>query len=132
VTEFLNWVQHGSGVSAKYWYLTYDHIYKTPRGEILQLRWPGDGGFAGHAAIRSYFELDVGFSTGCSDFSTPDKFPLILAGAIKEGQFRGVGISTELLTKEAAQRYSEKEDDDRFNLFWDMFSIIENRAEAWR
>ena len=130
--KFLSWIQLGSGVRAKYYYITHDLIYKTPRGEILQLRWPGDGGFAGHAAISSYFEEPVGFTVECTDFSTPDKFPSQLAEAIKDGKFRGVGMSLELLSKEATQYYSQKKDDDRFNLFWDIFAVPSNRIEAWR
>jgi len=132
MTEFINWVQHGSSTRAKYWYMTFDLIYHTPRGEILQLRWPGDGGFAGHAAIRSYFELDTGFSANCSDFTSPDKFPPQIVEAVKEGQFRGVGMSLDLLTKESIERYSQTTDDDKFNSFWDMFLILENRTEVWR
>jgi len=38
---------------------------------------------AGHAAIYSYFELAIGFSSGCDDFTSPDNFPLEIAEAIK-------------------------------------------------
>uniref|UniRef100_A0A6M3IVJ4 Uncharacterized protein n=1 Tax=viral metagenome TaxID=1070528 RepID=A0A6M3IVJ4_9ZZZZ len=127
--KFLSYIVSGTRPDKKYLYLTHDLVYNTPRGKILQLRWPGDGGFSGHAAIRSYFETDLGMEVEQTDFVAPDRFPEEIEQAIKEGKFRSMGISYDLLTPEAIREYEKTEDQD---IFWDLFSVNENRAEAWR
>ncbi len=87
--EFISWVQQGE----KVFFLTYDQIYTTPRGDALR-KWDNNSeDYIGHGAIRFYYELEreEGTNKERTDFSTPKNFPPVIVKAIKEGKFRGLG-----------------------------------------
>ena len=92
----------------KYYYLTYDLIHNTPRGELLQKKYGGDD-LIGHSAIREYFEIRAGEGTNweCTSFSTPKNFPAVIVKAIKRGEFRGFGTPEGLLTEPASAEYQK-------------------------
>lgn len=102
---------------------------------MLQHGYPGDGGFAGHNAIRIYFDFDGGMGKSGDDFMAPDRFPGIIANNMKAGAFRGLCMNYDLLTPEAVEEYKKYKGDleeKNQQIFWDLFANQENRAEAWR
>ena len=125
----------------KWYFLTHDLIHNTPRGEIIQKKFPGSGELIGHSAIREYYGLRSGEGENWerSDFSTPENFPTIIARAIKRGEFRGFGEPAGLLIatadkawKEAIATADKAWQEAKATAFWDLFAIPENRAKAWR
>ena len=109
--EFLSAVKGKTKTGKDKWYfLTHDLIYNTPRGEIIQKQFPGiDGEVLGHSAIRAYFEIRSGEGENweCTDFTTPDNFPAVIVKAIKRGEFRGFGNPVGLLKAQADKTYQE-------------------------
>jgi hypothetical protein len=108
--EFLSCVKtKDKNGTDKYYFLTHDLIHNTPRGEIIQKKYPGQGELVGHAAIRECFELrsNEGENWECDDFSTPDNFPSIIVKAIKRGEFRGFGEPKGLLSAAPYKAYQE-------------------------
>ncbi len=92
----------------KYYFLTYNLIHNTPRGELLQAKYGGDDLF-GHSAIREYFELDdKGENWEQTDFSTPKNFPSVIVKAIKCGEFRGFLLPRGLLSQPLDDDYNAK------------------------
>jgi hypothetical protein len=63
--------------------------------------------YCGHGTIREWFRLDAdqGKERECTDFSTPDNFPPGIVKAIKDGDYRGLGIGIGLLTQLAYDEY---------------------------
>ena len=61
----------------------------------------------GHGAIESFYpELKgKGENKECTDFSSPDNFPLEIVEAIKDGKMTRFGIETVLLTESAWAEY---------------------------
>jgi hypothetical protein len=117
VCEFLSAIKTKSKTGRDKWYfLTHDLIHNTPRGEIIQKKYKGDGELIGHSAIREYFELRSGTGENweCSDFSTPDNFPTVIVKALKRGEFKGFNVPAGLLlqTKRDAidKEYQPKQD----------------------
>jgi len=102
--EFMSWVEKGD----KVYFLTYDLIHNTPRGEIIQKRFPGYGEPLGHSPIRAYFGIRGGEDKECTDFSTPDNFPEPIAEAIKNGEMRGFGCPEGLLLPKIYDDYEAK------------------------
>ena len=147
--EFPSWVEAGGNV----YFLTRAQV-DSPQGDILQRRFPGEGELIGHAAIRAYYDLDTGVNKECTDFSKPDNFPLVIAKAIKNGEFRLFGTPKGLLLCDAvgakwqaewnavgakwqAERNAvdakwQAERDAVGANFWDLFAIPENRNSAWK
>jgi len=148
--EFMSWVEKGG----KVYFLTHDLILNTPRGEIIQKRFYGDGEPIGHSAIRAYFGIRGGKDKECTNFSTPDNFPEPIAEAIKNGEMRGFGCPEGLLLPKIYDEYEAK----RMTLYdsiiywaerkllnngykaerklprdeyWDLFAKPENRNPAW-
>ena len=155
--DFLSWIEKPLKKGTKIYFLTYDQIYNTPRGEILrkQIRSDKPEDFYGHDAIRKYYDLTAG--TGgekeCVDFSKPSNFPAVIVKAIKRGEFRGFPMPSGLLTKALDDKYwadrkalSDKYEADRKALddkywadrkalsdkYWDLFADLENRNPVWR
>src|SRR3989304_3192043 len=82
-------------------FLTYDDIYNSKRGKKLQQHTTPDD-FVGHGAIDFFYELDgKGVKKECTDFSSPSKFPVVIAEAIKTGKFYLMGIPLGLLSPSA-------------------------------
>ena len=129
--EFISAIKtQGKNGKDKWYFLTYDLIHNTPRGEIIQKKYPGQGELIGHSAIREYFELrdTEGTNWECTDFSTPKNFPSVIIKALKRGEFKGFGTPEGLLSPSALAEYEKIEQ----QAFWDLFAIPKNRAEAWR
>jgi hypothetical protein len=109
--EFLSWIEKPLKTKTKYYFLTYDQIYNTPRGEILRKQIgsnkPED--YYGHEAIRKYYELTFGSGKEreCVDYSKPSNFPTIIAKAIKRGEFRGMATPEGLLSQPAWAEYEK-------------------------
>ena len=98
--EFLSMVKGKTKTGKdKWYYLTYDLIHNTPRGELLQKKYGGTD-LIGHSAIREYFGIREGQGENweCTDFSTPENFPALIVKAIKRGEFRGFGTPEGLLS----------------------------------
>jgi len=56
----------------------------------------------GHHAIREYYEIsDEGRDRECTDFSTPDNFPLEIVSAIKAGRMSKHNVFPEGLVRES-------------------------------
>ncbi len=129
--EFMSWVEKGD----KVYFLTREQI-DSPLGETLKRRFPGTGELTGHAAIRAYYDLENGKNMECTDFSTPDNFPDTLVTAIKEGQFRGFGTPTALLSEPAwaeydkIQKQATAEYDKIHQLAWAEYEKIRQLALA--
>ena len=109
--EFVSWIEHKD----KVYFLTGDHVFNTPRGEMLR-DWIGDKGiplddYVGHGAIRFYYELDdkIGTQRECTDFSSPANFPAVIVDAIKQGKMRGLAAPEQLLTESALAEYEKVE-----------------------
>jgi len=104
--EFLSCVKAKDKKGKDKWYfLTHDRIHNTPRGEIIQKKYPGVGEVIGHSAIREYYHLRSGKNWECLDFSTPKNFPAIIVNAIKRGEFRGFGTPAGLLSFPLDDKY---------------------------
>ena len=142
-------------------FLTYDDIYNSKRGKKLQQHTTPDD-FVGHGAIDFFYELDgKGVKKECTDFSSPSKFPVVIAEAIKTGKFYLMGIPLGLLSPSALADYEKirksawadyekienparadyekiekpaRADYEKIRLtaFWELFFIPGNRAEGWR
>ena len=124
--EFISWVKYNN----KPYFLTYDLIHNTPRGDIIQKRFPGAGELVGHSAIRAYFELDErGINKECTDFSSPTNFPSEIATALTTGQFRGSITPNVLaiLTTDALKEYAERE---KAYAEWEKASAEREKADA--
>lgn len=98
--EFISWIERDGAVV----FLTGRDL-KTSRGKAMRERIGDD--VCGHGAIREYWDIAPGVGTEreCDDFSTPDNFPALIVDAIKNGEFRGIGIAEDLLTPEALSGY---------------------------
>ena len=156
--EFLSWIEKGD----KVYFLTGKQVYDTPKGKALK-EWSQniEDDKTGHGAIRFYYNIVGGEDKECSDFSTPDNFPPVIAKAIKVEKMRRMGISKQLLTQQAWAEYKKIEQPAgaeydkirqqawaeydkirqqalaeynkiRQQAFWDFFAVIENRNPAWR
>src|SRR3989304_1382091 len=117
-------------------FLTYDDIYNSKRGKKLQQHTTPDD-FVGHGAIDFFYELDgKGVKKECTDFSSPSKFPVVIAEAIKTGKFYLMGIPLGLLSPSALADYekirkSAWADYEKIeNPAWADYEKIENPARA--
>src|SRR3989304_3431569 len=105
-------------------FLTYDDIYNSKRGKKLQQHTTPDD-FVGHGAIDFFYELDgKGVKKECTDFSSPSKFPVVIAEAIKTGKFYLMGIPLGLLSPSALADYEKIR-----NPAWADYEKI--RKSAW-
>ncbi len=102
-----------------------------------------------------------GIDKECTAFISPQNFPMPIVKALKKGAFRGLGMANDLLTTQAWAEYRviqqpvwakykaieqqawaeyeaiqqpalAKYQKIRQQAFWDLFAILENRAEVWR
>src|SRR3972149_210469 len=106
-------------------FLTYDDIYNSKRGKKLQQHTTPDD-FVGHGAIDFFYELDgKGVKKECTDFSSPSKFPVVIAEAIKTGKFYLMGIPLGLLSPSALADYEKIR-----KSAWADYEKIENPARA--
>ena len=127
--DFISWKEITTADGgAEILFLTYEDIYNTKRGRELQKYTTGDD-FVGHGAIDFYYELNgKGINKECTDFSSPNNFPPVIADAIKAGKFYLLGTPMGLLLPaKRAPLYADYE-----AKFWELFFVPENRAEAWR
>ncbi len=98
--EFISWIEKPGKAGTHVYFLTYDMIFNSPRGEGLRHEIGSDKpeDFYGHAAIRKYFPVEGGINKECSDFYSPTNFPLEIVGAIKNGNLRGLANPIGLLS----------------------------------
>lgn len=101
--EFASWVEKDD----KVYFLTANQVFNTTRGKALQKYCGNSDDYVGHGAIRQYYNLKDGTNRECTDFSTPDNFPIEIADAIKGGKFRGITVVKELLTQPALAEYNK-------------------------
>jgi len=177
---FISWVERDGAVL----FLTAYDIFQTRRGEELRNFNPRSEDWIGHGAIKWYYNIkEPVIEKECDNFSSPDNFPKEISQAIKNGEFRGLGIAIELLNKPAMVEYEKimqlacseyakieqparveyekikqqacaeyakieqpawdeyakirqqaKAEYEKIeqNIFWDLFSVIENRPKDWR
>jgi len=105
--QLVSWIEKDK----KLYYLTHDLIWNTKRGKEY-LDYLGNSPYAlgdlpGHGAIRWYFELEGGTEKEVNDFSKPKNFPDEIVGAIKGGEFRGLGTPEGLLKQSAREEYQK-------------------------
>ena len=127
--EFVSWVEKGERV----YFLTPHLIYNTPRGDIIQKRFPGDGEIIGHTAIRAYWQIREGEDKECTDFSTPDNLPEVIVKAIKHGDMTGLNISVPkgILRKSLDDDYEAKRK-SLYDGYWALVADPKNRSRAWK
>lgn len=117
--EFISWkkVTRKDG-EIEILFLTHNDIYNTKRGKELQkLAMNSDRisnaipeDLVGHGAIDFFYKLNgKGVDRECTDFSTPDNFPPVIANAIKAGKFYMLGTPEGLLSKSAWTEYEKIE-----------------------
>jgi len=92
--------------SGKLAYLTAE-ASASKRGRVVEKICVYASDMVGHGAIRIFFDLgnQVGVNCECTDFSSPQNFPVELANAVKAGKFRGMGCPKGLLSEMAWERY---------------------------
>jgi hypothetical protein len=100
--EFVSWIEKGQGEKKKVIFLTGKQVFETKKGQQLFKDLSNDD-FIGHGGIRRYYglEQDEGRNKECTDFSSPENFPLVIANAIKNGEMRGMPIVEQLLNTPA-------------------------------
>jgi len=129
VCEFISWVEKGD----KVFFLTYDRIYNTPMGDLIQRKFPGEGELIGHAAIRGYSELENGIDKECTDFSTPKNFPPAIVKALKNGEFKKMmppSVISVLLTKEALAMYANQE--PAYAVWQKAYAVWQKTDTVWQ
>ena len=118
-------------------FLTKSMIRNTPRGKELTryVRVIGEilpcfGHTRDHGAIEYYYDMKPrqGKHLECTDFSSPDNFPKVIADALKAGDMEttDVAMPEGLLNKEASEAWSNNEE------AWELFKDPKNRTEQWR
>ena len=125
--EFISWkeVTDKNG-KVHLFYLTANDIWNTKRGKELIKYCQNSDDFVGHGAIDYYYQLNgKGVSKECIDFATPDNFPKEIVKDIKRGAFRGIRISSELLTQPALVEYKKIEQPA-----WAEYEKIKQQARA--
>jgi len=101
--EFVSWIKKDNTVI----FLTGDDVFHSKRGKELQKYSQDPDDLSGHGAIRWFYDFTGGVDKECTDFTTPDNFPKKIVKAIKSGKMRGLGISKQLLTKQAYAEYEK-------------------------
>lgn len=131
---FVSWIEHENEI-----YFITKHDLKTKKGKKT-LKYSGKfEDVIGHEFIRRYYNFRTGLNRECPHFSSPLNFPPIIAEAIVNGDFEGLGIPYEILTAEAKNKYEELADKHwpvfdkrRHKVFWDLLKDPKNRIEVWR
>jgi len=102
--EFISWIEY----RGRNYFLTKREL-ATRDGQKL-LREIGQDEITGHGAIREYYGLEPswGVNRECTNFKTPNNFPLEIVSAIKEGMFEGLGIALDIFNDSAWAEYEEK------------------------
>jgi len=99
--DFASWIEYEEQV----YFLKNSDLTTTAGEKLLQPAVVAD--LCGHGAIRAY--LGVGKKWGknreCTDFSTPDNFPLEIAESIKTGQLSRFGRPTKILNRVGYRKY---------------------------
>ena len=134
--DFISWIEKDSQVI----FLTADDVFNTKEGKELQKYCQDKSDLVGHGAIRRYYgNFKGGTEKECTDFSTPDNFPLEIVKAIKSGKMAGLGIAEGLLTKSALAEYEKirqpawaEYDKITQSAFWKLFAKKSNRVKVWR
>lgn len=89
--------------------------------------------YIGHGATRLFYDnFEGGEERECTDFSTPENFPDEIVTALKKGEFRGLGLSSQLLIKTAWAEYEAEYEKVEQELFWNIFDVKKNRNKLWR
>ena len=110
--EFISWVERRD----KVYFLTGKQLFHTKKGQrFIETISPDD--YCGHGTIRAYYGIDTGdgIDKECTDFSSPNNFPIQVAKAIKNGDFKGFSFPGGLLRKLLEDDYLVKRrplDDD--------------------
>lgn len=125
--DFISWIEYKGEIL----FLT-KHELETTRGKALRKHLGSQfkNDVKGHGAIEWYYKLkdNVGAHKECEDFSNPKNFPAVIVKAIKAGDFCGIGIAENLLTKPAWAEYTKIQG----QAFWKLAKKKENRRKAWR
>jgi len=133
--EFLSWTEY----KGKLYYLT-DFELNTRDGEKLKkkLDYAFYEEIKGHGAIKEYFGLSHSQCRDheCTDFSTPNNFPVEIVKKIKAGEFSRIGIAEGLLTQPAWAEYEKVEQPARAEYkkversAWAEYKKVEQSARA--
>ena len=104
--DFISWIEYKGDVL----FLTKKEL-GTSRGRALKkyLGSQYENDVKGHGAIEWYYKLkpNSGLHRECVDFSSPDNFPKEIVSSIKKGDFCGIAIVEQLLTKPAVAEYEK-------------------------
>ena len=159
--EFVSWIETNeldNNSQPKIYFLTGKQVYHTEKGKKLQEWTKSSDDLVGHGAIRFFWgmEQEEGLNRECIDFGSPDNFPEGIVKAIKRGDMQGFISETalKLLTPDALKIYAEREKayaervkayaervkadaqwkkaEIENGIFWDLFSIPNNRNSLWR
>src|SRR4030042_1945451 len=105
--QFVSWVEKRGKVC----FLTGEQLFGTELGQELLPKISRDD-YCGHGTIRAYYGIDAGDGVNreCTDFSSPDNFPIIIAMAIKAGKMRGLGFPKGLLLDAVNAKWQAERD----------------------
>lgn len=92
--EYISWLEHIQTKEIKF--LTADNIFKTKRGQKLRKYTFNKIDLIGPQSILWYFDLNYKdwCQRTCTDFSSPDNFPALIAAAIRLGKMNLTSIIT--------------------------------------
>jgi hypothetical protein len=131
--QFVSWIEHGGEV----YYLKDSDLKPKKFNEYKKYnpRWYED--IMGHGAIRYFYpELKRGKERECTNFSTPNNFPVEIVKAIKEGKLSLIGIDINLLNSKGQSEYEKIEESARAEyekieeLAWAEYEKIKESAWA--
>jgi hypothetical protein len=107
--EFVSWIETKDKKKTTVWFLTGKQVFHSKRGKELQDYTKSTADLVGHGAIRWFYGLkeSQGINKECSDFSTPNNFPLDISKAIKDGSMRDMDAPLQLLTPKAWAEYQK-------------------------
>jgi len=97
--DFVSWIEYNDQL----YYLTKDCLKDRRIKEIYSVD------ISGHGAIAAFYDIQCGCfrkeCKECTDFSSPKNFPAEIVATIKNGEFRGIGSNTGLLSAEGDGKY---------------------------
>ena len=101
--EFISWIEKEN----KVYYLTSADL-ASKRGKQLIHHCQNNDDLTGHGAIRWFYgEFKGGIDKECTDFTSPNNFPVEIVADIKAGKFKGMGICLATLNEWGLRKYNK-------------------------